>query len=232
MYKHVHIVSPFRLFCIDSNVHVCVIMVLDVDVFDPTCIKPGSSALFVGPRHASKSTYLKHVMSFHMPVTNCVVVNPTEEYDHFYESWLPDSLILTNLSEDTLSSFVESQRSKRQTAFLILDKCFQEVNFATSENLNFILMNSRQLQTIIFITMPYPSNAISPIIRSCIDYVFIFKYTNIRLKRLLYVQYASMFKSFKSFEDVVDTYTENGDCIVIDHTKIKSQVFRFGLAVI
>jgi hypothetical protein len=132
--------------------------------------------------------------------------------------------------EDTLTAFIEKQESQKNAAFLILDNCCHQINWKTSKNMAYIFNNVRQLQVCSMITMPYPLS-IPPRLRACIDFVFIFKDTDVEHKRRLYEQYAGMFKSFEDFSQMMDQCTENFDCLVIDNTrksnKIEDLVFRF-----
>lgn len=165
-----------------------------------------SIALFIGKRNVGKTVCLKHIISMH---TESVYQVPSE------------------ITEYTLSSFIEKQK---QSTILVLDNCCHQINWTTSKNMDYIFHNNRQLQLGVLITLPY-SVSIPPSMRACIDYVFIFKDTNVRDKRRLYEHYAGMFTSFEDFSHTMDQYTENYECLVIDNTtksnKLEDQVFRF-----
>jgi hypothetical protein len=73
--------------------------------------------------------------------------------------------------------------------------------------------------------------AISPGLRSNIDYTFILRTPNQKNRKDLYDNYCGMFPSREIFEKVLDACTEDFGCIVIDNTtrsnKLEDQVFHY-----
>ena len=66
-------------------------------------------------------------------------------------------------------------------------------------------------------TMQY-SLGIPPSLRCNIDYVFIFKENIESARKRLYEHYCSMLASFEIFCQVMNQYTKDYDCLVIDNT--------------
>ena len=58
---------------------------------------------------------------------------------------------------------------------------------------------------------------IPPHLRSNIDYIFIFRDNIIKNKQRIYEHYAGMFPSFEIFKTVMDSCTENYECLVINN---------------
>lgn len=198
-------------------------MNIQVRNFNPERIKSNSIVFFIGRRNSGKSVCLRHIMSFHPSIKTGTVVSSTETADF----WTASTTIYTTLDETTISKFIEVQSRKCQNAFLVLDNCYWTT---WEDNIKHLLMNARQYQAFILITMPYPHN-VPPYVPVCVDYVFIFRCTNKRDKKRIYAQYAGMFPSFDVFSYFMDQCTEDFECIVIDNTvasnKLEDQVFRF-----
>lgn len=80
------------------------------------------------------------------------------------------------------------------------------------------------------ITMQAPL-FVPSIISDNIDYTFIFRENNVNQRKILYEKYASIFPSFQLFCEVLDHYTENHTCVVIDNTsqsnKLEDRVFWY-----
>lgn len=190
--------------------------------FNPQRIRSNSIILCIGRRNSGKSVCLRHIMSFHPSIQMGTVVSPTETADN----WTPNTTMHTSLTETTISTFIEAQSSRRQNAFLVLDNGYR-INF---EDMEHLLMNTRQYQAFILITMSYPYE-VPPFVPVCVDYVFVFKCTNKRDQKRIYEQYAGMFPSFSVFSQVMDQCTEDFECLVIDNTatsnNLEDQVFRF-----
>jgi hypothetical protein len=105
-------------------------------------------------------------------------------------------------------------------AFLILDDCLYDKSWPTDKSIRSIFMNGRHYKIFFLITMQY-CMGLPPILRSNIDYVFIFKNNIIKEREKIYNHYAGIFNDFQTFCAVMDNCTENYECIVIDY-KIQS----------
>jgi hypothetical protein len=72
---------------------------------------------------------------------------------------------------------------------------------------------------------------IPPDLRTNIDYTFILKNNNANDREKLYKHYAGMFPTREIFEHVLDSCTEDYNCLVIDNTsqsnKLEDQIFFY-----
>ena len=78
------------------------------------------------------------------------------------------------------------------------------------------------------ITMQY-ALGIPPSLRTNIDYVFILRENYVSNRKRLYEQFAGMFPSFDMFCQVMDSCTENYECLVINNNAksntLEEQIF-------
>ena len=85
-----------------------------------------------------------------------------------------------------------------------------------------LFMNGRHWKIMLIITMQYPLG-IPPNLRTNIDYVFILRENIGGNRKRIYTNYASMFPTFEAFCSVLDSCTENYECLVINNnSKSKS----------
>jgi len=96
--------------------------------------------------------------------------------------------------------------------------------------MRFLFLNGRHWKVMLIITMQYPLG-IPPILRTNIDYVFIFRDNIMRNRRIIWENYASMFPTLESFCMIMDQTTENYECLVINNNsksnKICDQIFWY-----
>ena len=71
--------------------------------------------------------------------------------------------------------------------------------------------------------MSYPLG-IPPHRRCHIDYVFILRESVITCRKRIYVNYAFMFDTFQEFCTLLDSCTENYECLVIDNNTRSKQL--------
>ena len=88
----------------------------------------------------------------------------------------------------------------------------------------------RHWKVLLVITMQYPLG-IPPALRTNVDYVFILRENIMSNRKRIYENYASMFATFEAFCSVLDSCTENYECLVIDNNsksnQLKDQIFWY-----
>ncbi len=118
-----------------------------------------------------------------------------------------------------LKDFKRSNLDAR--TFVVLDDCLHDDTWIRDKLMRFIFLNGRHWKVMLLISLQEPLS-IPPLIRTNIDYIFIFK-NNIN-KHILYENYASIFPSYESFCAVMDQMA-NDECLVI-HCSCASQNWR------
>ena len=211
-------------------------MKLELKKFDPSIIKSDSVVVLIGKRNTGKSYCMKDILSYHKDLPVGVVISPTETANNFFETFIPNMLIYEEYEPVIIKKFLDRQISinkqkaiqiKRYNssdidnrAFLILDDCLYDKTWPTDKNIRSIFMNGRHYKIFFLITMQY-CMGLPPVLRANIDYVFIFKNNIIKEREKIYNHYAGVFNDFSTFCAVMDSCTENYECVVIDN-KIQS----------
>ncbi len=143
------------------------------------------------------------------------ILEVVEEKDNkYYVKWKPE-IVPANIDS---------------RAIVLLDDCLYDDAWTKNTNIKEFFMNGRHKDILFMITMQYPLG-IKPLLRSNIEYVFILRVNNIRERRVIYENYAGLFKTFDIFCQVMDQCTENYECLVINRAvksnKIEDQVFWY-----
>lgn len=221
-------------------------MKLELKKFDPNSIKDDSTIVLIGKRNTGKSFCMKDILSHHKNIPIGMTISPTEIANKYFEKFIPKMLIHESYTQEIIQKFMDRQvntckkvnKEKERTgyssidprAFLILDDCLYDNSWTKDINIKSCFMNGRHYKIFFLITMQFPLG-IPPHLRANIDYIFIFRDNMIRNKQKIYEHYAGMFPNFDVFRTVMDSCTENYECLVINNkvqsNKIEDQVFWY-----
>jgi hypothetical protein len=221
-------------------------MKLELKKFDPNSIKDDSTIVLIGKRNTGKSYCMKDILSHHKNIPIGMTISPTEIANKYFENFIPKMLIHESYTPEIIQKFMDRQikickkvnKEKERSgyssidprAFLILDDCLYDNTWTKDINIKSCFMNGRHYKIFFLITMQFPLG-IPPHLRANIDYIFIFRDNMIRNKQKLYEHYAGMFPNFDVFRTVMDSCTENYECLVINNkvqsNKIEDQVFWY-----
>lgn len=160
--------------------------------------------------------------------------NITPEITH-YET--PDAEILKKFIHTQRKLIKQKYEDERlngtsdvmSTGLLVLDDIL-DVSVIRMPSMRMLIFNGRSYHTNLILTAQYPLG-IPPALRSNFDYIFMFRDDLIENRRRLYEHYAGMFPSFEAFSQVIDQFTGDFKCLVIDNTarssKIEDMVFWY-----
>jgi len=218
-------------------------MKLEIRKFDPTVIKPDSVITLCGKRGSGKTYLLREILSYHKSIPAGIVISPTEQANQFFQKFIPNFLIYDEYHPDIIQKFLDRQIKINKDrndqikkygysdidprAFLILDDCLYDKSWPNDKNIRSIFMNGRHYNIFFIVTMQY-CLGLPPILRSNVDYVFIFKNNMIKEREKLYNYYAGMFNDFPTFCKVMDHCTTDYSCLAVDNktqsNKLEDQV--------
>lgn len=221
-------------------------MKLELKKFDPSKIKNDSVVVFIGKRNTGKSYCMKDILNYHRDLPVGIVISPTERANGYFEKFIPKMLLYDECDEKTIKKFLDRQinitkeRNNEMKkigssnidprAFLILDDCLYDKKWVNDKHIRCIFLNGRHYKIFFLITMQH-ALGLPPVLRSNIDYVFIFRNNIFKEREKIYHHYAGMFPSFEVFNQVMNQTTENFECLVIDNkvqsNKLEDQVFWY-----
>lgn len=194
---------------------------LELKKFDLTTMDVNAKVICIGRPGTGKSTLIKDLLYQNRKRLPCgIVMSGTEEANDFYSSMVPESYIYGSYDAEAVDRLVARQKKMKRlkmpnpNAFLILDDCMDDRSWVKHTSTKGIFMNGRHWALMFIMAMQYMLD-IPPSLRTCVDYVFLLK-ENIRSnKEKLWKSYAGIFPTFEMFDKVMDSCTENYECMVI-----------------
>ena len=164
--------------------------------------------------------------------------------DGFFSKHIPKCMIYEKYNTTTIQQLLSTQKmelkriKKEKEAygtsnidartFCLLDDCLYDKTWKNDEFMRKLFMNGRHWKVMLIITMQYPLG-IPPNLRTNIDYTFILREPYKRNRKIIWENYAGMFPTFDSFEQVMNQCTENFECLVISNNaksnKLVDQIF-------
>ena len=221
-------------------------MNLELKKFDLSSIKKDKVLVFIGKRETVKHFLVRDLLYYNQDVPIGTVISGTESANCFYGNIVPSLFIHDQYTPEIIHNTLKRQKmvvrkmkqeedtygqsSINPDAFLILDDCLYDSSWTKDTNVRSIFMNGRHYKMMFIITMQY-ALGIPPNLRTNIDYVFILRENYVSNRKRLYENYAGMFPTFDVFCQVMDSCTENFECLVIHNNaksnKLEDQVFWY-----
>lgn len=229
-------------------------MTLSLKKFDMRSIKfrgaeegSGPVIVLIGRRDTGKSFLVRDLLYHHQDIPVGTVISGTEAGNGFYGKIVPKLFIHDEYNSGIIERVMQRQKivlrelkkqpSARTLAgtldprsFVIMDDCLYDDKWTRDKLMRMLFMNGRHWKIMLVITMQYPLG-VPPNLRTNIDYVFILREPYKANKRRIYDNYASLFPTFASFEQVMDQCTENYECLVIDNNvksnKLEDAIFWY-----
>ncbi len=197
--------------------------VIDIHEFLLTSMAPNSKIVVIGKPYTGKSILIRDITKAYryiFPVAK--VMSGTEENNQFYAQMFPDLFIFSEYDEPEMEKFAKRQKlamrnnPENPKGLLIVDDCSDDPKFFHRPLFQKFYKNGRQWEMMFILALQYGMD-IRPVIRTTIDYVFIFREPNERNRKALYVNYAGIIGSYQDFCDVMDQLTEDHTALVIDN---------------
>lgn len=152
-----------------------------------------------------------------------IAMSGTEDSNHFYRSVLPSTFVFNTYDEDQLEKFIKRQKIARDHlenpwAVVILDDCTDDPALFRKPLQNGMYKRGRHWKMWYILSLQYGMD-VRPVIRTNIDGVFILREPNMRNRRVMYENYASIIPDFKLFCDIMDQLTNDYTALYIHNAK-------------
>jgi len=204
---------------------------LKLNKFKLKDILPNATMLLLGRRRTGKSFLARDIFFNHKEIPSGLVFSGTENANPFFGDFIPDSFIHSIYDSELVQSVLKSQAKKVRKArdalqdpngllaknrfFMVLDDMLADANsWKKDKTIKEIFMNGRHFNIFFLLTLQY-ATGIPPELRNNIDYVFIFNEPSIKNRKKIYEDYAGMIPSFDAFNNILDSCTQNYECLVI-----------------
>lgn len=121
---------------------------------------------------------------------------------------------------ECLKSGSDPETDSSLNSWLVIKNFTHDTEFADSEDVKSLFMNSKLWKIGIMICFQYVSGRVPLYIRSKIDYLFCLKDNNIDDQQLLHTTFFENYDKFSCFQDTFVSYTQNYGCLVLDRKNI------------
>jgi hypothetical protein len=194
-----------------------------------------SISVMIAKRNSGKSTLITDLLYHKRNIPVGVVMSGTEEGNKHYQQFVPDLFVYNEYRSDVLEKMVARQKAliknnDESHAFIVLDDCMYNKKFMKEDIMRIIFYNGRHWRLFFMLSMQYCMD-LSPDLRTNIDYVFILRENIVQNREKIYRNFFGIFPTFDMFNQVMDSCTENYECLVLDNTiksnKIEDVVFWY-----
>jgi len=152
-----------------------------------------------------------------------IAFSGTEDSNHFYRSVMPSTFVFNSYDEIQLEKFIKRQKLAKDHldnpwAVVILDDCTDDPALFRKPLQNGMYKRGRHWKMWYILSLQYGMD-VRPVIRTNIDGVFILREPNMRNRRIMYENYASIIPDFKLFCDIMDQITNDYTALYIHNAK-------------
>lgn len=202
---------------------------LQIKKWDPSKLQPASIVLILGKRGTGKSFLMKN-LCYHMSKQDTysygVAMSPTEDVQESFSSFMPESLVFNDYTEEKVVALMKSQRrlwkaGRGSNVYLLLDDCLYNKSILNSTVIKELFFNGRHRRILLVLIAQYAMQ-VSAELRSQIDYVMVLRETIIANRERIWKNFFGFFSNFASFCETLDACTENYSCLVYDGKCSKS----------
>jgi hypothetical protein len=200
-------------------------------------LKKDSVVCFVAPRRSGKSFLIKDLLYHHKTLPVGVVVSKREWLVHYYDQFISPELIYESYDPRIIDGIFARQKKaidekwSNPYCFVVFDDTLCDSDsWRRDERIKELFYSGRHYKILFLLAIRNPLD-ITPGMRANIDFTFILGTPNMKIRKRLYENCCGMFPSREIFDKVLDAYTEDYGCLVIDNTtnssNLEDQVFYY-----
>lgn len=184
-------------------------------------------------RNTGKSTLMKDLLFQHrdkFPIG--MVLSETNKESGDFDGLVPPLFMYDTYNQQAMDNLVLRQKqmvrkngenNPKNRAFVIVDDCMDDTSWVNHVTTKGIFKNGRHWDLFFILSMQY-CLGIPPSLRTCLDYIFVLREPNLRNRKQLWLNYASIFPYFEMFCDALDDLTQNYHCMVIKNRVLSNKI--------
>jgi len=159
-----------------------------------------------------------------------MIITGSEGSAEEFAKFFPKSFIYDEVDTDRIEKIADTQTKLRKkgtegdySSFLVFDDCGYDKSITKQKIIRKIFCNGRHLKILLMMTVQYCKH-IPPDLRSNADYVFIFREKSSDNRKKLWKDYAGIVDDFDTFNQIMNSCTDNRGVLVVDNTSISNDV--------
>ncbi len=200
----------------------------DVYKFDPGSIGEDKIVAVIGKRGSGKSLLVKDIMYHKRKIPAGIVMSGTEDGNRFYSDFVPDSFVFSEFNKGALEKLVDRQRrlwaqGRKTRVFVILDDLVYDKSIMKEKVIRQLFFNGRHWGIFLIVTAQFITD-LPPGVRANCDVVVACREAIYQNRKKLYEMVFGVFPTFKQFDKVFQSCTENYEVLVIDNTKQTNKI--------
>jgi GTPase SAR1 family protein len=189
---------------------------MELKKFDMNKIKFSDSPIIImiGRRSTGKTYLINDILKHQDTIpTGHIISHFRNEISNEHITDLNDHPEYDQYIKKYTNEYIDELITKTDTVIIFDDTIINH----SYDKLKRIFMNGRQNKISLILGTQYPY-FMSPLLRSNIDYVFIFKDSFEHTRKRIYTHYVTIFPTYESFCQVLDSCSGDYECLVIDNT--------------
>ena len=200
----------------------------DLQEFNPDDIVLDATIVAIGKRRTGKSWIFRNLMYLMKDKIDAgIVISQTDELNKFWQQYVPKKFIFKTYEPEVLQAvfnrqkgimndpqLTKAEKEKKAPFFVLLDDVISDHRIRYDKEIMELFVAGRHYKLFVLITTQY-AKAITPTLRGNTDYVFMLKCQQLMQREALWQDFAD-FMTKDGFAQLLDTYTEDNECLVIN----------------
>ena len=192
-----------------------------------TMIYDHASMLFAGAKKTGKSFCARCICYYIKDrVYDCTVFTGSEEEDHPWNQYVPDTFVHDDYSEDVMTAVIARQQDRKRISkayrtkpashmVVFEDLEYRHHNVFYDESCKRVLLNGRHDKTYPMVLVQYIMKGLTREVRGMFDFVFLQKEPDIAVRKKLWQVFGGVCQDIEDFDTIFRMCTENYGTLVI-----------------
>jgi hypothetical protein len=208
---------------------------LDLETIAPSTEKAfvetqgGSKTVVIGKPGTGKTTLIasllyskKHIFPVGM------FMSGSEDSNHYYSEIVPSTFVYNEYNENTIKNFIRRQKIAHQHlenpwGVLLLDDCTDDPKVFNSPIQHALYKKGRHWKMWYILSLQYAMD-VKPVIRVNVDGCFILREPSIKIRRIIWENYAGIIPDFTMFCDIMDQITDDYTALYIHNATTSNNI--------